>query len=312
MPNLKSNLTRAIKTVARIGQKFGVNVTPNHFYSDIPDFNRLAADGYWREPWSMVGISGTDIERQAAFAADCCRAHADKLADPAIHDEACRRNGEGGYGPVEALFLYGFVRSRKPRRIVQIGCGVSTCVILQAVEHEPGYTPTVTCVEPYPTDVLRRESQAGRIRLIPEMAQKVSLESLVALESGDLLFVDSTHTVKPGSEVLRIVFEVLPRLKPGVFVHFHDIYFPYDFSPGILGVEVFTNRESALLQAFLAMNPCYRILLAQSMLHHAAPDRLRALIPCYRPVPMNRGLYAGEGHFPSAVYLQRTDAPLPS
>ena len=97
-----------------------------------------------------------------------------------------------------------------------------------------------------------------------------------------------------------------------MFVHFHDIYFPYDFSPGILGVEVFTNRESALLQAFLTMNPCYRVMLAQSMLHNAAPDRLRDCIPFYRPVPLDRGVYAGEGHYPSAIYLQRTDASLPS
>lgn len=308
MHAIKSRLPPLIKSSVRLMQRLGVSAQPRHFYSDIPDFNALARHDGWRRPWSMVGVRGAEIEPQAEFAARCLAPVADRLRDDAIHREACARNGEGGYGPVEAAFLYGLVRTLRPARIVQIGCGVSTAVILQAAEHDPGCKPRTTCVEPYPTEFLRRESAAGRIELLAEPAQSVALDRLTDLAPGDLLFVDSTHTVTPGSEVLRIAFEVMPRLRPGVMVHFHDIYFPYDYSPGILRSEFFTNRENVALLALLTMNPGYRILASQSMLHHARPEALAKFIPFYRPVPMDRGLYAGEGHFPSAIFLERRDA----
>jgi hypothetical protein len=137
-----------------------------------------------------------------------------------------------------------------------------------------------------------------------EGAETVSLATLTALEKGDMLFVDSTHTVKPGSEVNRIILDVLPRLGAGVFVHFHDIYFPYDYQRGLLSSELFFSAESTLLHAFLINNARCRILLSLSMLHYGAPDRMKALFPHYEPQSNVDGL-AGTGgrHFPNATYL---------
>jgi len=312
MHAVKSRLPPLIKSSVRMMQRLGVSMQPRHFYSDIPDFNALARTDGWRKPWTMAGVRGAEIGPQAEFAGRVLGAVAERLRDEGIYQEACKRNGEGGYGPVEAALLYGVIRTLRPSRITQIGCGVSTAIILQATEHDASYRPRITCVEPYPTEFLKRESGAGRLELLAEPAQTVALERLTDLNPGDLLFVDSTHTVTPGSEVLRIAFEVLPRLRPGVMVHFHDIYFPYDYSPGILANEFFTNRENVVLLAFLTMNPGYRILASQSMLHNARPDALRGHIPYYRPVPLDRGLYAGEGHYPSAIYLERTEAALPA
>lgn len=306
MHAIKSRIPPLIKLSIEMGQRFGVSMQPRHFYSDIPDFNALKRDDSWRRPWSMVGVRGREIGPQADFARACLEPHADRIQDANVYDEACRRNGEGGYGPVEGAFLYGLIRTKRPARIVQVGCGVATAIILQAIEHDPTYRPKMLCVEPYPTDFLRAEHKAGRIELLAERAQVTDLSRLTDLEAGDLLFIDSTHTVTPGSEVLRLFYEVLPRLKPGVMVHVHDIYLPYDYSPGILRSEFFTNRENVVLLAFLCMNSGYRILACQSMLHLEAADELRRLVPYYRPVPMDRGLYAGEGHYPSAIYLERT------
>ena len=89
--------------------------------------------------------------------------------------------------------------------------------------------------------------------------------------------------MKPGSEVNRIILDVLPRLKSGVFVHFHDIYFPYDYSPTLLSFDLFFWVESTLLHAFLIGNGHCRIVLSTSMLHYAAPERIAALFPRYAP-----------------------------
>jgi hypothetical protein len=116
--------------------------------------------------------------------------------------------------------------------------------------------------------------------------------------------VDSSHTLRPGSEVIRLICEVMPRLPDGQWAHFHDIFFPYDYRPILLEEGVFQFRESTLLHAFLVENRRWAISVSMSMLHHGAPDELRAMIPSYQPMPMRDGLRAGEGHFPASTYLR--------
>jgi hypothetical protein len=103
------------------------------------------------------------------------------------------------------------------------------------------------------------------------------------LESGDVLFVDTTHVVKLGSDVNHIVLQILPRLKPGVIVHVHDIFIPYEYPrqwPEKFGL--FWN-EQYLVHAFLAMNPGYEILFSVSALHRDRTDALRAMVPSAIP-----------------------------
>ncbi|MFM9958131.1 MAG: class I SAM-dependent methyltransferase [Phycisphaerales bacterium] len=295
---------KILNTVLRFGQRLKFSITPNHFYSDIPDLAHLERETYWRKPWSMTAIQGTDTKKQLANLTSWCAPLSASLAKAQVHKRACDLNGEVGYGPTEADVLYCFLRANKPRKIVQVGCGVSTAICLIAAEDEPGYKPEIVCVEPYPTPMLTREHAAGRIRLFPQMAQTAPIEELTSLEAGDLFFVDSTHTVKPGSEVLRVIFEVLPRLKPGVFVHFHDIYFPYDYGPATLTTFYFW-RETAMLMAFLTGNPSYEIAASLSMLHDSQQPGFRQAVPGYKPRPMRDGLSTGEGHFPSATYLRK-------
>jgi hypothetical protein len=190
-------------------------------------------------------------------------------------------------------------RSVRPRKIVQVGCGVSTALILNASAELPDYSPEVVCVEPYPTDFLKRADQAGQIRLVAEKAQSVAIEELTRLGENGFLFVDSTHAVKPGSEVNRLILAVLPRLESGSWGHFHDIYFPYDYQRGILDDELFFSNESALLHAFLIDNAKFTIRTSLSMLHHADPARLAKSLPNYRPSGNDHGLRASDGHFPA-------------
>jgi hypothetical protein len=253
----------------------------------------------------MAGVAGADIESQMSFLRGCCPPPLpERLRQGGIYRHACQENGEPGYGPVEADFLFCFVTTKRPNRIVQVGCGVSTAVILLAAK-EANYTPRVICVDPFPTRYLTRTAENKLIELIPKPAQEVDLKVLTALDAGDLLFVDSTHAVRPGSEVNRIILEVLPRLPAGCFVHFHDIYFPYDYQSTLL-TGLFFAGESTLLHAFLIDNRRYSIAISLSMLHHACPQQMQSLLPNYRPAVMHYGLHTtdrGSGHFPSATYL---------
>jgi predicted O-methyltransferase YrrM len=236
------------------GQRFRVNVTPRHFYSATPDLAALKSTDGWRQAHSMIGVRGTDLDEQLGWLRNCCPPElARRLFRADVYARACAENGEVGYGPIEADFLYSLALSRQPRLIVQIGAGLSTSILLRARE-EAGAPLEITCIEPYPNEFIARQAQLGRIRLISEGAESVALAEITGLGPGALLFVDSTHAVRPGSEVNRIVLEVLPRLPIGTLVHFHDITFPYDHSPGILEDDVFFWGESTLLHAFVIHN----------------------------------------------------------
>lgn len=297
-----------IRDLFEFGQRFGVNILPKHFYSSIPDIIAMRNDDSWRKPFEMCGVAGVDLPGQIAFLEDLCPPSlVDQWPTLHVYNMASVENGEGGgYGIIEAEILHAFVRRHCPQRIVQIGCGLSTSVILRAASMA-NYAPDVVCVEPHPSGFLLHAKEEGRIALAEMGAEKVDRNVMTALEAGDMLFVDSTHTVKPGSEVNRVILDVLPRLVPGVFIHFHDIHFPYDYQRELLSHDIFFHAESTLLHAFLINNACCRILLSSSMLHYWAPERIAALLPHYRPQGNADGLRAAGGaHYPSATYLLTT------
>jgi len=302
---LRDRLKSGLHLLFVLGQRLGWDILPRHFYSSIPDIRQLQRTESWKTPSTMTGVAGADIESQLSFLQECCPPPVqDRIKQGGIHEHACKENGAQGYGQIEAEFLYCFIVTKRPRKIVQIGCGVSTSVILQAAG-EVGYKPHIVCVDPYPTAYLTRLAERKLIELLPTPAQEIDLEVLTALDAGDLLFVDSCHTVRAGSEVNRIILEVLPRLRAGCFVHFHDINFPYDYQARVLTTLVFW-QEMSLLHAFLINNNRCSLAVSLSMLHHACHERVQALFPGYRPAPMRGGLHLereGRWHFPSAAYL---------
>ncbi len=302
---LKTLWKKILRLIFEVGQWVGFDILPRHFYSEIPDLRLLRKTHAWRKAGSMMGVSGVDLESQWVFLASCCGPGArERQIAKKIHKAACEANKSFGFGPIEADFLDSFIRAEKPARVVQVGGGVATAVLLDALAQDIK-APSVVVIDPYPNDYLLRKSKNAEIELVAEKAQNVNLEIFTRLQSGDLLFVDSTHCVSPGSEVNRIVLEVLPRLTAGVWVHFHDIYFPYDYSRQILTSELFFNHESVLLHAFLMHNAKYTLRVSLSMLHYEDAARLKKFLPNYRPARNDDGLdLSAKGHFPSSLYLQ--------
>ena len=302
--SIKDAAKGVIHIVFRLGQRLGFDLLPRHFYSEIPDITKLSHQREWRRPFSMACIAGTSIADQCDALQTICPDHITAhLAERDVHDEACRRNGEKGFGPIEAECLYAFVRTYKPEQIFQVGCGVSTAVCLIAAS-DAGYTPDIVCVEPYPTRFLTAAANAGEIRLLQTAAQDLTPETIDDLGSRTLFFVDSSHTLGPAGEVTRIILEMLPRLKKGAHVHFHDIRFPYDYDRRLLSQALFFQHESPLLHAFLACNERFRVMVSMSMLHYESPATLKQCFPRYMPAGNEDGLETTAGHFPSSLYAQ--------
>ena len=139
-------------------------------------------------------------------------------------------------------------------------------------------TAALICVEPFPLDFLKK-GFPGLRALLQKKVEDLGLDFFSQLQSGDIFFIDSSHTVKIGGDVNYLFLEVLPRLNPGVIVHVHDILFPFDYRRDWVMDEFRFWTEQYLLQAFLAFNSQFDVLTANSYLAHYHLDDFKATFP---------------------------------
>ena len=166
----------------------------------------------------------------------------------------------------DAIVLHGLMRWLRPRRLVEIGSGFSSALMLDIVQRHPDLGTELVFVEPFSSrlDALLKGDRFPQMRTIARLVQDVPLDEFQRLAAGDILFVDSSHVAKTGSDVNFIVFEVLPRLQRGVVVHFHDILWPFEYPRKWVLDLRWSWNEIYLLRAFLQFNAAYEILLFNS------------------------------------------------
>ena len=169
-------------------------------------------------------------------------------------------DGNSQFGEADARMLFCMLRMIQPRRIVEVGSGYSTLLMADVNERFLEGSASITSVEPYPRPFLRRMHTSGRIALLEQRAQDVPHALFTELEAGDVLFIDSSHVSKTGSDVNRLYLDVLPQLAPGVFVHVHDIFFPHDYPPDWVLEHGFSWNEQYLLQALLVGDRHFRVV----------------------------------------------------
>jgi predicted O-methyltransferase YrrM len=160
----------------------------------------------------------------------------------------------------DAIFLYSFLRQTKPKRIIEVGSGFSSAVILDTVEKFFTHRPEITFIEPYPDRLksLLKPEDLKNCKILESSVQKVPLDCFTSLEAGDLLFIDSSHVVKYGSDLQFLLFEILPRSPVGIFVHFHDIFYPFEYPIDWIKQGRYWN-EGYFIRAFLAYNQDWKI-----------------------------------------------------
>jgi hypothetical protein len=180
----------------------------------------------------------------------------------------------------DAIFLYCFLRKFVPKRIIEIGSGYSSALILDTVDSCFSQQPEITLIEPHPERLssLLREGDREQIKLIDRKIQEVPSHPWLALKSGDFLFVDSSHVVKCGSDLQFILFEILTRLQPGVFVHFHDVFYPFDYPSEWLTDGRYWN-EDYFLRAFLSYNSSWSIQFFTTYVHFVFGDLIKEKMP---------------------------------
>lgn len=257
--------------------KFGYFIVKDGYYCPIPNKKILVAEvGRWWKPSELVGLR-FDVERMEKLLREIAK-YKNYLYSLPDYEEITKKEFGPGYGPIDALLLAGMVRYLKPKRIIEIGSGLSTFYGTHALEAN-GYGSYV-CVEPYPYPALHSLPQIDKI--IEQRVETLDLSLFQELGGNDILFIDSSHTVKIGGDVIFLYLEVLPRLQSGVVVHIHDIAFPYPIWHSdqlIKGNRKWT--EYALVQTFLAFNRAFEIMVCMSYLHFKYPSVLEQTMPLY-------------------------------
>jgi predicted O-methyltransferase YrrM len=266
----------------KVVQRFGFKLVPAHFYGPVPEFDNIPS-AHWSEPTEMPGVA-ISIDDHVTLMRD---ALAPSIAEFAKRlersDTGAFTLDNGRYGPVDAELLYGVIRYFKPRRVLEFGSGYSTMVAALAARANAieGRPTRITTVDPYPPDFLG--GVAGIDEIVRSRVMDHPVEDLEALEPNDILFFDTTHTVKEGSDVNYAILSVLPRLAPGVVVHFHDIFLPWSYPRDWVVRRRRYWAEQYLLQAFLSMNSEYEVLLAAHWVARARTHQLADLVPSFGP-----------------------------
>lgn len=190
------------------------------------------------------------------------------------------RNGMFESGDAE--FLYNMIRLFKPQRIFEIGSGQSTLMAMSAVEanrgEDAGYQCEHVCIEPYEAGWLDQLN----VTVVRNPVELIDTSLFRQLEKNDILFIDSSHIIRPQGDVLFEYFEILPILKPGVLIHIHDIFTPKDYLEEWIQSNVCFWNEQYLLEAFLSYNPEFKIVGALNFLKHHYPEELADVCPVLR------------------------------
>jgi hypothetical protein len=263
--------------------KGGALPLPVHYYSPLPDLGDLSRRAVWTRRSDLAGIDFR-AESQLALLAELGRSFG----------QECQWDRAPGTGPGRfhtpnnsfsfgcAAALHSLVRRHRPHRVIEIGSGLSSLVLAAALElnRQAGSSADYTIVDPYPSRLVQA-GLPGLNRLLKTPVEQTDLALYTALDADDILFVDSGHAVKTGGDVNFEILEILPRLKPGVLVHFHDIGLPYEY-PEIYfrnpAFRVFWT-EAYLLQAYLSSNSDYEILLAMNYLMVDQAAAFRSAFP---------------------------------
>ncbi len=277
---------------------------PVHFYSPIPDLGDLEARGVWDRRTAMAGIDFRP-EAQVEIMLDLgqhfgdeCRWSPDPTDNPL---EFYTENDSFCFGC--AASTYAVIRGQYPERVIEIGSGFSSLVISAAMvknhnerwaekraemlslcDYEPGQNSEYTIVDPYPGEVVKHGLPC-LTALTKARVETLHPSFFDSLGEGDILFIDSGHCVRIGGDVNYLILEVLPRLAPGVVVHFHDIPMPFEYNRALATTSAFRQfwTESYLLQAFLCNNDQFEVLLAMQWLMTERAGQFREAFPHYDP-----------------------------
>lgn len=260
--------------------KVGVFPIRDHYYE--PQFDNRKAKKLFSQDRNLPGIDWNTTEQLEVLAGF---SFSEELGDIAQRkSEALDFHFNNDlFESGDAEYWYQLIRKIKPGRIIEIGSGYSTLMAIKAIrkncEQDSNYECKHVCIEPYEMPWL----EEADVSVVRKKIEDVELSFFSELEENDILFIDSSHIIRPEGDVLLEYLEILPSLKKGVIVHLHDIFSPKNYPREWLVDEVKFWNEQYLLEAFLSHNSSWKILGALNYLHHNHYQELKKIAPFLTP-----------------------------
>lgn len=226
---------------------------PGHFYSPIPSQEDIKEHKIHQLPGIDLNISEQKkiLERISPFLSQTPFPKKKKKSFRYYYENA-------SFASYDADHLYALMRLIKPKRIIEVGSGFSSAVMLDTNDRYFHGEIDITCIEPYSKLLKSLLFPKDKITIIEQKIQNVPLSTFSSLKKDDILFIDSTHVSKVSSDVNHLFFQVLPSLKKGVYIHIHDVFTGFEYPKHWLEKGIFWN-EDYLLHAFLQYNSAFQI-----------------------------------------------------
>ena len=270
-------------------KKVGVYPILDHYYQPLFNDSRLKKS--LREPRDLPGIKLNDhkqiiLLKELIYSKELVNLNLTKLPE-SIYDFDIR----GAFKFGDAEFLYQMIRLLKPKKFIEIGSGDSTRIAYQSLKKnkEEGNTDCEhICIEPYEMPWLE---DIG-VKVIRKLVEDCDPSIFSSLEENDILFIDSSHMIRPQGDVLKEYLEIVPTLKKGVYVHVHDIFTPRDYLDEWIRDEVHFWNEQYLVEALLSDSNKYEIVATLNNLYHNNFDELKIVCPY-----ISKGLEPGSLYF---------------
>jgi predicted O-methyltransferase YrrM len=252
-----------------LAERFGVQFVIKTFYSPIPSLRDLP-DEVWSRKTALAGVELNLGAQVAYLETELAPFTAEELDVEKSLDTA-----GASYGVEDERILYAMVRHARPRRIIELGSGRSTSIMDAALRRNAaeGSKGALAVYDPFVAESVRDLQTVTSIRRLA--AETLDPSAISGLDEQDILFVDTTHVVRLAGDVNQIILEILPRLRPGVLVHFHDIFLPNEY-PRVWSEDFGLYwTEQYLLQAFLAFNAHFEVVFAAHAASRQYPERFR-------------------------------------
>lgn len=270
-----------------------------HFYSPVvdPEEIRQRQDEIWKTTVELPGIDFRPANHETILREWFPRHlpaydYPEQLPESPTLTRFFTRNSQFSWLDARALFV--LLNEWHPRRMIEVGSGFSSLLTADVNTRFLSGAMDFTCIEPYPREFLK-ESIPGITSIITERVEKLPLETFDRLESGDILFIDSSHVAKTGSDVNHLVFKIFPRLVPGVRIHIHDIFLPREYPRKWVIDENRSWNEQYLIRALLMYSSGFRILFSCAFAFLRFPELVAHAL----------GLKSDESFGGSSLWLER-------
>lgn len=254
---------------------------PGSFYSPIPDLAEVRREEAKIFDRSKKEVAGINLNEQAQLSLlKSFKKSYDEIPF-SFERNSQRYYYENSYfSYADAIILHCLIRHVNPSNIIEVGSGFSSCVMLDT--NELFFNDSISCtfIEPFPVRLysLLRKEDVNKNKILAQKVQDIGIDYFNCLNSGDILFIDSSHVSKVGSDVNYIFFDILPVLNKGVYIHIHDILFPFEYPKE----DIYSGKsfnESYLLRSFLQFNDAFEIIYFNSFMAEFHSNFIKEVMP---------------------------------